>query len=121
MLKAMGKNKVIDFPFPSPPEEVQIQTAERHLVQLGALDQDIMKITPLGRTIAQFPVLPRYGRMLALSHQHNLTQHTITMVATLSMQEVLLENPIGNYVDAFDKKDLAEIRNKWAGDGHTRL
>ena len=34
--------------------------------------------------------------MLALSHQHGLAQHTITMVAALSMQEVLLETPIGN-------------------------
>ena len=38
----------------------------------------------------------RFGKMLALSHQHGLAQHTITMVAALSMQEVLLETPIGN-------------------------
>ena len=65
--------------------------------------------------------------MLALSCQHNktvpnLTQHTITMVAALSLQEVLLETPIGNHQDAFNKKDLAEIRQKWASKGKaTRL
>ena len=120
-LKAMGKNRVLDFPFPSPPEEMQIQTAERHLVKLGALEQDTLKITNLGRTISHFPVAPKYGKMLALSHQHNLTQHTITMVAALSMQEVLLETPIGNHVDAFNKHDLAQIRAKWAGSGNTLL
>jgi ATP-dependent RNA helicase DHX37/DHR1 len=59
-LKAMGKNKVQDFPFPTPPELVQIQTAEKHLVKIGALDPDTKKITSLGRTISMFPVAPRY-------------------------------------------------------------
>ena len=57
--------------------------------------------------------------MLALSHQHGLTQHTITMVAALSLQEVLLETPIGNHEDAFNKRDLAQIRHKWANNGNT--
>ena len=57
--------------------------------------------------------------MLALSHQHGLTQHTITMVAALSLQEVLLETPIGNHEDAFNKRDLAQIRHKWANNGST--
>lgn len=114
-LKSMGKNKILEFPFPSPPDYQQVQAGEQHLVQLGALSAETKKITPLGRTIAPFPVSPRFGKMLALSHQHGLTQHTITMVAALSMQEVLLETPIGNHEDAFNKQDLAEIRSKWAG------
>ena len=57
--------------------------------------------------------------MLALSHQHGLTQHTITMVAALSLQEVLLETPIGNHEDAFNKRDLAQIRHNWANNGNT--
>ena len=56
----MGKNKVSEFPFPSPPEKQQIETAEKHLVQIGALDPDSLKITPLGRTAERFPVSPRY-------------------------------------------------------------
>ena len=66
--------------------------------------------------------------MLALSCQHNktvpnLTQHAITMVAALSLQEVLLETHIGNHEDAFnEKKNLSEIRQKWASKGKaTRL
>ena len=57
--------------------------------------------------------------MLALSHQHNLTQHTITMVATLSLQEVLLETPIGNQKEDFNPKELAELRHKWANNGNS--
>ena len=120
-LKAMGKAKVAEFPFPTLPDKEQILAAERHLVQLGALDAETKKITNLGRTMALFPVAPRYGKMLALSHQHNLTEHTISMVAALSMQEVLLEMPVGNHSDAFNKHDLGQIRSKWVGSGHTQL
>jgi ATP-dependent RNA helicase DHX37/DHR1 len=59
--------------------------------------------------------------MLALSHQHGLTEHTVTMVAALSMQEVLLETPVGDHQDTFDKGQIAQIRAKWAGSGHTQL
>ena len=59
-LKAMGKNKILEFPFPSPPELKQIQAAEQHLVQLGALNPETKKLTDLGRTIEPFPVAPRY-------------------------------------------------------------
>ena len=113
------QNNVLNFPFPSPPEEGQIKAAERHLIKIGALDGkcENKKITTLGRTISMFPVAPRYGKMLALSHQHGLTEHTITMVAALSMQEVLLENSIGNHEDVFNKQELCQIRSKWAGSG----
>ena len=55
----MGKDKIMEFPFPSPPEMQQIQAGEQHLIQLGALDGETKKIKPLGRTIAPFPVSPR--------------------------------------------------------------
>lgn len=48
----------------------------------------LLKVTPLGRAIADYPVLPRYGKMLALSHQHNLFEYMICIVAALSVQEV---------------------------------
>lgn len=77
------------------------------------------KITPLGRSIAAFPVSPRYGKMLALSHQYNLSKYTICMVAALSVQEVLIE--------AFDAKRPAsnskwlQMRRYWAGIGNNLL
>lgn len=56
---------------------------------LGALKKG--QVTALGRAISKFPVLPRYGKMLALSHQQDLLPYTICLVAALSVQEVLLE------------------------------
>lgn len=48
-------------------------------------------MTPLGQAVAKYPVLPRFGKMLALSHQFDLLPYTVCLVAALSVQEVLLE------------------------------
>jgi ATP-dependent RNA helicase DHX37/DHR1 len=52
------------------------------------------RVTPLGYAISAFPVAPRFGKMLALSHQQGMLPYTVCMVAALSVQEVLLEIPI---------------------------
>lgn len=76
------------------------------------------KVTPLGYTIAAFPVSPRYGKMLALSKQHDLLQYTVCLVAALSVQEVLIEsNPkIGS-----TKSHWNQTRRSWAGTGNSLL
>ena len=49
------------------------------------------KITPLGKAMACFPVSPRYGKMLALGHQHNLLPYVVLIVSALSVQELFVE------------------------------
>ncbi|XP_046386112.1 probable ATP-dependent RNA helicase kurz [Ischnura elegans] len=112
-MKIMGIHKVVNFPFPSAPDLLQLRAAERRLVLLGALelpktekyaieskgnvvrnvktggDNYVSQVTQLGRVIGAFPVSPRFGKMLALSHQHDgLLPLTICLVAALSIQEV---------------------------------
>ena len=53
--------------------------------------------------------------------QHNLLPYTITMVAALSLQEVLLERPIGEYSESLDQNQLIHIRKTWLGKGHSLL
>ena len=48
-------------------------------------------ITELGRTMSQFPIAPRYAKMLTLGHQHSLLPYVVTIVAALSVQEVFVE------------------------------
>lgn len=121
-LKSMHIEKVINFPFPTNPGSEQLKAAERRLCFLGALQSNRLiqnetysaKITPLGRSIAAFPVAPRYGKMLVLSNENNLYNYTICIVAALSVQELL--------IDSFDKKSkLAQIRRFWAGTGNSLL
>lgn len=88
-MKCMNVDKVVNFPFPTAPDLLQLKTAETRLETLGALKKG--QVTPLGKAISKFPLLPRYGKMLALSHQQNLLPYTICLVAALSVQEVLLE------------------------------
>ena len=48
-------------------------------------------ITPLGKAMACFPVSPRYAKMLALGHQHNLLPYVVVIVSVLSVQELFVE------------------------------
>ncbi|PIA61252.1 hypothetical protein AQUCO_00300647v1 [Aquilegia coerulea] len=63
LLKSMGIDKVVNFPFPTPPETAALLEAERCLKTLEALD-DAGKLTSLGRAMARYPMSPRHSRML---------------------------------------------------------
>ena len=59
--------------------------------------------------MAAYPLAPRYAKMLLLSQQHDLMQLSITLVAALSVQELMLDQP----ADADESG--AEARRKWLG------
>lgn len=124
-MKSMGIEKVVNFPFPSAPDLLQLRYAETRLILLGALESKqksieendyTAKITDLGKAISAFPVAPRFGKMLALSHQHDLLPYTVCMVAGLSVQEVLLEVALDN---EGRKSKWATTRRSWAGTGNS--
>uniref|UniRef100_A0A1Y9J143 RNA helicase n=1 Tax=Anopheles quadriannulatus TaxID=34691 RepID=A0A1Y9J143_ANOQN len=135
-MKCMGIDKVLNFPFPSPPDPVQLMSAEQRLLQLGALEQMIVRdggqkvqknqtltrVTELGRTMAAFPVAPRFGKMLALSHQHALLPYVICLVAALSVQEVLEEVSLSEESNNTESgKRWRQKRKIWAGTGESLL
>ncbi|XP_059049878.1 probable ATP-dependent RNA helicase kurz [Achroia grisella] len=114
-MKCMGIDKVVNFPFPTAPDRLQLRLAEKRLETLGILeklevkkkridDDDILKVTPLGKAVSAFPLLPRYGKMLALSHQQNLLCYTIALVSALTVPEVMSGKP-----------------DNWPATGHTLL
>ncbi|CAB3361195.1 Hypothetical predicted protein [Cloeon dipterum] len=97
-MKAMGIDKVINFPYPKPPSQEQLEAAEVKLVLLGALEppsegkKSAGGLTPLGKAISGFPVAPRFGKMLALCmQQKELMPHAVALVAVLSVEQLLLE------------------------------
>ena len=93
-MKAMNIEKVVNFPFPSPPARESLVAAEEALCALGAV-QPVKgqllahgsRITDLGRTMSNFPVAPRFAKMLALSGQHNLMPYMVALVAALTVPE----------------------------------
>ncbi|KRT81484.1 helicase, partial [Oryctes borbonicus] len=117
-MKCMHLDKIVNFPFPTAPDLMQLKTAESRLEALELLENS--KVTPAGRAVAKFPVLPRYGKMLALSLQFDLLPYTICVVAALSVQEVLLETPIGPSSGDVQEKWYTK-RRKWVGQGDSLL
>lgn len=63
-MKQMGIDRVIQFPFPSPPDRTQLERSEKLLVVLGALDKTHKRITDCGQQMAAYPVAPRLAKML---------------------------------------------------------
>ena len=127
-MKAINIDKVVNFPFPTPPESNVLETAEKLLINIGALVPKKSKkgvvtsvITSLGRTMTKFPVSPRYAKMLCLGHQNQCLQYVIVIVAALTVHEIFSSD--GGEGD--DKKErlsnITKLRRKWAGDGLSQL
>ncbi|XP_042636514.1 probable ATP-dependent RNA helicase DHX37 [Orycteropus afer afer] len=140
-MKALNIEKVINFPFPTPPSVEALIAAEELLISLGALQapqkaarmKQLQRsrvscpITPLGRTMATFPVAPRYAKMLALSRQHGCLPYTITIVAAMTVRELFeeLDRPAASDQELATLKSrrarVAQMRRTWAGQGASLL
>ncbi|XP_067163038.1 probable ATP-dependent RNA helicase DHX37 isoform X1 [Apteryx mantelli] len=136
-MKALNIEKVINFPFPTPPPAEALAAAEELLIALGALKEPLMTgrlkeqqtaklscpISPLGRVMATFPVAPRYAKMLALSRQHDCLPYTITIVSAMTVRELFEEYDR----PAVSEEETAKLKGKkarllqmqriWAGQG----
>ncbi|KAL7293415.1 hypothetical protein TKK_0013180 [Trichogramma kaykai] len=120
-LKLLGIDAVGRFPFPTPIEAEQLRTAEERLKVLGAIQASSRRITELGRSMAAFPVSPRYGKMLALSHQSDLLPYTICMVAALSVPELFVAEDKRQETSKQDKNKWMQTRLSWARTGKNFL
>lgn len=98
-MKSMNIDQVVNFPFPTPPDRAALQRAERLLVQLAALSppsarigrQDVpARITEVGAAMSQFPLAPRFSKMLVAGQQHGCLPYVITVVAALSVGDPFL-------------------------------
>nr|XP_039328310.1 probable ATP-dependent RNA helicase DHX37 isoform X2 [Saimiri boliviensis boliviensis] len=136
-MKALNIEKVINFPFPTPPSVEALIAAEELLIALGALqapqkaervkqlqkDRLSCPITALGRTMATFPVAPRYAKMLALGRQHGCLPYAIAIVATMTVRELFeeLDRPASSDEELARLKGkrarVAQMKRAWAGQG----
>lgn len=88
-LKGMEVENVGNFPFPTRPDGVQLALAERLLKNLGAIGED-GRITEVGKQIMQFPVSPRFGKMLLLAQRNQVVAHVIAVVAGLAVGDLYI-------------------------------
>ncbi|KAI5614107.1 putative ATP-dependent RNA helicase DHX37 isoform X1, partial [Silurus asotus] len=140
-MKDLNIEKVVNFPFPTPPSSEALMSAEQLLISLGALEEpprqgrmvDMERarlscpITPLGRAMAAFPVSPRYAKMLALGRQQGCMPYTITIVAAMTVREIFeeLDRPASSEEEssklAGRKARFSQMRRLWAGQGQSLL
>ncbi|KAM3938487.1 putative ATP-dependent RNA helicase DHX37 isoform 2-T2 [Leptodactylus fuscus] len=136
-MKDLNIEKVVNFPFPTPPSTDALIAAEELLIALGALKEPpktgrlnvIQKaklgcpITPLGKTMASFPVAPRYAKMLALGKQHDCLPYVITIVAAMTVRELFEElgrpalNDEEKVVLKGKQARVLQMQKIWAGQG----
>eukprot|EP01147_Barroeca_monosierra_P000302 gene302-3672_t len=106
-MKAMGIEKVVNFPFPTPPSREALKAGEHTLFQLNALDRN-GKITNVGRAMSRYPVAPRYAKMLALAKHYNCQNETAAIVAALTVKSLLHSEDFEKKVTETDGENLAE-------------
>ncbi|XP_073675155.1 probable ATP-dependent RNA helicase DHX37 [Garra rufa] len=138
-MKDLNIEKVVNFPFPTPPSSEALIAAEQLLISLGALEEPPRRgrldeierarlacpITPLGRAMAAFPVAPRYAKMLALGRQQGCMPYIITIVAAMTVREIFedYDRPAGSEEEstkmAGKKARCIQMRRLWAGQGQS--
>ncbi|KAF2156273.1 P-loop containing nucleoside triphosphate hydrolase protein [Myriangium duriaei CBS 260.36] len=117
MIKGVDFPNVANFPFPTPPDRHALSRAEDLLRHLGAVD-GAGKITQTGRSLLNYPLNPRYGRMLLLASGHGLLAHTMALVSALAIPELLMtENQVSpklatgqNNINSDDSDDDSRAR-----------
>ena len=91
-LKGLGIENVINFPFPTLPDMVQLEKAETLLRFLGAIGRD-GRITAVGRELTGYPVSPRFGKMLMLARSNGIVEHAVAVVAGLAVGDLFVPQP----------------------------
>ena len=118
-LKSMDLQHVVNFPFPTPPDRQSLVKAEKLLTYLGAVSGE-GKITSLGREISNYPLSPRFSKMLIIGHQHGCMPFTIALVAALASLELFIpENQLDLSIPT--QPDLYTIEDRVADEARNQL
>ncbi|KAI9789891.1 MAG: putative ATP-dependent RNA helicase DHR1 [Candelina submexicana] len=105
-LKGMNLQNVVNFPFPTPPDQQRLVKAEKLLSYLGALSLD-GEITNSGAAMSIYPLSPRFSRMLLIGHQHDCMPYTIALVAALAVSDLFIpENQLDLAPSPLDEQQL---------------
>lgn len=83
---ALGLGDIESFPFLDPPHKTAIREGFLTLKQLGAIN-DEGRLTPVGRTMAKFPLDPRLSRIIIEAQQRNTLKEILIIVSALNVQD----------------------------------
>ena len=106
LLKNGGVTDLDQFPWFERPEPKSLARGLELLTDLGALDAS-GALTPTGRRMAQFPLHPRYARMMLAAHDRGCVSSVALIAALTQGRDILLK---------LDDKRRAEEREDLLGD-----
>ncbi|KAI9753028.1 MAG: hypothetical protein M4579_005370 [Chaenotheca gracillima] len=82
-------NIINRFPFPTQPDKVRLEKAQKLLTYLGALTTS-NEITDFGRKMSNYPLFPRFAKVLLTGHKFSCLPYTIALVAALSIPQLFI-------------------------------
>lgn len=126
LLKTLGVNDLLDFPFLDPPPAENILKSMLGLWLLGAFDLD-GNLTSLGRRMAIFPLDPALSNLLFRGEEFGCLLEAVTIVAMLSVPNVFMR-PHGRedesdsarekfFVPESDHLTLLHVYQRWRAAG----
>lgn len=84
-----GLGEIVDFPFVEAPDSAQIGDGLRLLTELGALSATKpVRLSRIGRGLAQLPIDPRLARMLIEAHHRDVLREVLVITSFLAIQDV---------------------------------
>ena len=86
-MKSLRLTDVAHFPFLEAPPAKAIADGYALLQELGALDEDNGRLTPVGEALARLPLDPRIGRMLVAARDLGCLKEVLVIAAGLSTQD----------------------------------
>ena len=105
LLKTLGVDNVIEFPYLDPPPRDAIIGALENLYILGALDES-GHVSKLGTKMASFPLDPIYSRILIESESYGVVNEVASIIALLSIDPIF-------YSPRDKREEAAEAKKKF--------
>ncbi len=84
--KSLQLGHLADFPLLDPPPAAAIRSGERTLFELGAIDEND-KLTPIGKTLSQWPVDPGIARMILAADEEQCLEEVLIIAAALEIRD----------------------------------
>eukprot|EP00049_Salpingoeca_infusionum_P009535 m.161443 g.161443 ORF g.161443 m.161443 type:complete len:1244 (+) comp14363_c0_seq1:130-3861(+) len=107
LLKSLGVRNLTDFHFMDPPPQDTIMNSMYQLWILGALD-NTGRLTPLGRTMVEFPLDPALSKMLIASADMECSSEVLTIVSMLSVDKHFFR-PKGREEESDAKREKFQV------------
>ncbi|OQV23522.1 Pre-mRNA-splicing factor ATP-dependent RNA helicase PRP16 [Hypsibius exemplaris] len=130
LLKSLGVQNLLDFHFMDPPPQDNMLNSMFTLWILGALD-NTGNLTPLGRSMAEFPLDPAMSKMLIVALDMGCNSEILTIVAMLSVPSIFFR-PQGREEESDAKREKFQVAesdhltflnvyNQWKQNGYSSI